>query len=509
MIPTTISPLQRARSAHRLTLSPSAVLQVDRFRHVFAFGLAVLLGLLARNARGAGVDDSRATPTKPNFVFIIADDLRADALGCTGHPSMKTPHIDRLAREGARFTNFFVTSPLCSPSRASFLTGLYPHSHRVINNDKQGLDVLSHRLMTFPRILREEARYETAFIGKWHMGFDDSRRPGFDHWISFKGQGEFIDPVVNVNGHRQQTTGYATDLLNDWVTDYLRQHRRQPFCLVVSHKAVHAPYLPANRHDDLYADVVYSPPPSADDDLSGKPAMRRKVKTQQPIWRYLRDSSPERGEPRRGRPRDRDAVIRDRMRCLASIDDGVGSILSVLSTRGLLDSTLVMFTSDNGYLLGEHGEFNQKRWAYDECLRVPFVLRWPAGIPAGIERTELLLSVDVAPTLFELAGVNWPEPIHGRSFVPLLGRGRQPWRQSILAEHFLEEIVPRVPDWQAVRTEGWKLIRYPTLEGMDELYDLGTDPFELKNLVREESAMSKLAELRSELTRLLEATAAP
>lgn len=457
----------------------------------------LLTGLLTGPGQTAGLD------APLNFVVIYTDDLRHDALGCTGSAYAKTPAIDRLAREGVLFRNAFVCTPLCSPSRASFLTGLHAHSHRVINNDKQGLDVASHRLFTFPRILRERARYETAFIGKFHMGFDDSRRPGFDHWISCKGQGQFIDPVVNHNGQRLQLDGYMTDHLNTWSVEFVEKERSRPFCLFLSHKAVHAPFLPAPRHESLYSDVPYTVPPTSPEDLAGKPALTRNIPEVARPWRAVKDATPERGESPRGRPRDRASVVRDQMRCLASIDEGVGQIYAALERRGLLETTVVLFTSDNGYLLGEHGEFQQKRWAYEECLRVPLVIRFPQAFSYRGERLQAVLSIDVAPTFLDLAGVEWPEPLHGRSIVPILERSQAPWRDSFLAEHFLEEIVPRVPDWLCVRTERWKYIRYPTLAGMDELYDLTSDPRELRNLIATEAGRDALPRLRAELERLV------
>ena len=460
----------------------------------------VLLLAISRLASGQ-TDDPHTGP--PNFVVIYTDDLRYDALGCTGSADAKTPAIDRLAREGVLFRNSFVCTPLCSPSRASFLTGLHAHSHRVINNDRQGLDVASHRLFTFPRILRERRRYETAFIGKFHMGFDDSRRPGFDHWISCKGQGQFIDPVVNENGQRRQLDGYMTDHLNAWSVEFIEKERARPFCLFLSHKAVHSPFIPAPRHEELYRDVAYTPPPSPPEDLAGKPALTRHLPEILRPWRTVRDATPERGESPRGRPRDRVSVVRDQLRCLASIDEGVGQIYRALERCGLLERTVVLFTSDNGYLLGEHGEFQQKRWAYEECLRVPLVVRFPRNLAFRGERHQPVLSIDLAPTILELAGVVWAGPVHGRSIVPLLKVPEAPWRTSFLAEHFLEEIVPRVPDWLCVRTERWKYIRYPTLEGMDELYDLSVDPQEFRNLIATEPGRIALPGLRTELERLL------
>jgi arylsulfatase A-like enzyme len=427
-----------------------------------------------------------ARARRPNIVFVITDDQRWDSLSVTGHPFAKTPNLDRLAREGALFTNFFATTPLCSPSRASFLTGQYAHTHKVTNNDRVGLDAISHTLMTFPRRLRESG-YETAFIGKWHMGLDDSRRPGFDTWISFKGQGVYLDPVVNVNGRQLQLDGHMTDWLNRWALEFVARPRRKPFLLYLSHKALHAPYLPAQRHGSLYAGARYVPPASADDDLSGKPVLRRVVETP---------------ESRRGRGTDRDSVVRDQLRTLAAVDEGVGALLRALKRRGQLDDTVFVFTSDNGYLLGEHGQFDNKRFAYEESIRIPFLVRYPRLVAPGTKVEALGLNVDVAPTLLELAGVEPLEKVHGRSLVPLLRGLPAAWRESFLAEYFLEKVAPRAPAWQAVRTSRWKYIHYPELDGMDELYDLGADPREMRNLINDPASRGALDAMRAELERL-------
>lgn len=461
--------------------------------------------LLACAAARPAAGRTRATKTRlrPNVVFVITDDQRWDSLGATGHPFARTPHIDRLAREGALFRNFFTTTPLCSPSRASFLTGQYAHRHRVVNNDRLGQDVISHTLETFPRRLRE-AGYETAFIGKWHMGFDDSRRPGFDHWISFKGQGTYLDPVVNVDGRQLQLDGYMTDWLNRRALEFVGRRRTKPFLLYLSHKALHVPYLPARRHESLYAGAKYVPPASAGEDLAGKPVLRREV---EPVeWPAAEGVAPEPPESRRGRGRDRDSVVRDQQRTLAAVDEGVGQLVRALGRRGQLDNTVFIFTSDNGYLLGEHGQFDNKRFAYEESIRVPFILRYPKLAAAGTTVNELALNIDVAPTLLEIARAEPLEEAQGRSLVPLLRGERAGWRESFLAEYFLEKVAPRAPSWQAVRTTRWKYIRYTALDGMDELYDLESDPAETRNLAGDPAAREHLARMRGELERLKRAT---
>jgi N-acetylglucosamine-6-sulfatase len=449
---------------------------------------------------------TRRRDNRPNIVFVITDDLRHDYLGCTGHPFARTPNIDRVAREGVTFTNFFTAVPLCSPSRACFLTGLYPHAHRIINNDKHGLAEISHTLLTFPRILRESG-YETGFVGKWHMGFDDGRRPGFDHWVSFHAQGLYIDPVVNVNGDRRQLRGYMTDFLNDEAARFLNRPHPQPFCLFVAHKAVHYPYLPARRHDKLYESARYDPPQVRPEDLAGKPAMRLEMPPVDVL--RMEGATPEPQESRRGRPETPDAVVRDQARCLASVDEGMGQILDALQRHGQLDNTIVIFTSDNGYLMGEHGQFDQKRWAYEESIRLPFVARYPKLIKPGSRREQMALSIDVAPTLLELAGVQPYSRMHGRSLLPVLRDGAAPLRDSLLVEHFVEKMVPTVPDWQAVRTDACKYIHYPTLKNMDELYDLKTDPHEIRNLASDAGYSEPLARMQTELSRHLRETDDP
>lgn len=444
-----------------------------------------------------------AQSERPNIVFIITDDQRADWLGVAGHPDLKTPNIDRLAHEGVRFTQFFVTTPLCSPSRASFLTGQYAHKHLITNNDRLGIDVIGHSLYTFPRRLREEG-YETAFIGKWHMGLDDSRRPGFDYWISFKGQGQYIDPVVNENGTRRQLDGYITDYLNRKAVEYVMQPRSRPFLLYVSHKAVHYPYIPAPRHDSLYSDIAFSLPVILEDDYTGKPALHLNLPNVP--WYELEGILPEPGQPRRGRGRDPASIVRDQMRSLMSVDEGVGVLLDALTRTGQLDNTLIIFTSDNGYLLGEHGRFNDKRLAYDESIGVPFIIRYPALATPGTTIDALTLNVDVAPTLLDVAGVEPVTPMQGRSLLPLLRDPSTPWRTSMLTEYFLEKVAPNARPWQSVRTVRWKYIRYTDLEGMDELYDLHADPHELRNLIGDSSAISTLAEMKTKLDSLLTAT---
>lgn len=429
--------------------------------------------------------------THPNIVFILVDDLRYDALGCMGHPFSKTPNIDRLATEGVLFKNFFVDIPLCSPSRGSFLTGTRARSHGVIDNTDHS--ALSHQLVTFPRLLQDSG-YETAFVGKWHMGTDDSPRPGFNHWTSFKGQGVYQNPNLNIDGKVSRVDGYITDILNARAVEFIKQDHTKPFLLYLGHKAVHGPFTPAERHKDLYTNDKVSYPPNVEDKLDGKLAMKREMPD--PKARRKQAANKEGDGPKRP-----DQLIKQQLRALASIDEGVGMILKALEDAKQLDNTLVIFTSDNGFFWGEH-QLSDKRWAYEDSIRIPMVMRYPKLIKAGSVRDQMGLNIDIAPTLLELGGASIPKNIEGQSLIPIFKDGKAKGRQTALFEYFEEKMYARCPWWQAVRTEQWKFIHYPELEGMDELYDLKADPYEMKNLISEKSSASQLKKLKEELQTL-------
>jgi arylsulfatase A-like enzyme len=451
----------------------------------------LLLILLALSALVSG--QSKSTAPGPNIVFILIDDLRWDALGVTGHPFVKTPNIDRIAKEGLIFRNAFVTTPLCSPSRASILTGQYVHTHQIVGNEKPlVLNPLSFKLTTFPMLL-QSAGYETAYVGKWHMGNDDAPRPGFDRWVSFKGQGTYIDPMINFDGKPEKIPGYMTDLLSDYAVEFVKRRRAKPFMLYLAHKAIHGPFTPAERHKELYADQSIKRAASAQDMLEGKPMLRRMV-----------------GDRPAARPGGgpNDEVIRNQMRCLTAIDEGVGRVIKALEETGELDNTIVIFTSDNGYFWGEHG-LGDKRAAYEESIRIPLFVRYPKMIKAGTTREQTALNVDIAPTLLDLAGLPAPKEMHGRTLVPLFKSSPKKWRESFLTEYFAEERFPNIASWQAVRTARWKYIHYTELEGpqtMDELYDLKADTGEMKNLIADPGAQSALKEMKQQLQLLLKET---
>jgi N-acetylglucosamine-6-sulfatase len=432
---------------------------------------------------------SAAARPRPNIVFILVDDLRWDTLGIVGHPFMKTPNIDRLGREGAVFENNFVTTPLCSPSRGSFLTGQYVHTHGVTDNRNHA--ELSHKLVTHGMRL-QKAGYETGYFGKWHMGNDSSPRPGWDKWLSFRGQGQYENPLLNFDGEERKTEGYMTDLLTKHAVEFVRKDRTKPFLLYLPHKAVHGPFTPAERHKQLYASEPIRRAPSAQDTLAGKPVLQREVEKLPGL------------EPGMG---GNDELVRNQLRCLQAIDDGVGEIRRALEEKKQLDNTLFIFTSDNGYLWGEHC-LGDKRPSYEESIRIPMVARWPGVVKPGTKIPQMTLNIDIAPTFLDAAGLQPAREMQGRSLVPLLAGRPSKWRTSFFCEYFAEKNFPRIPSWQAVRTEQWKYTHYTTLDGMDELYDLKADPYEMKNLIADPAAKTALAAMKAEYARLLKETGA-
>jgi arylsulfatase A-like enzyme len=455
-----------------------------------------------------------ADTTRPNLVVVVVDDLRWDEFGAGGHPFLETPNIDRLAREGAWFVNAFHAVPLCSPNRATLLTGQFPSRHGIIDNVSRSL--ASHRLETFPRAL-QQAGYRTAFLGKWHMGNDPSPRPGFDYWVGMPGQGRSINPQFFEDGALHEVPGYTTDLLTDRAIGFIQRERERPFLVYLAHKAVHPDvvqrddgsvdpasdqgYIPAPRHKDRYRDRPWPRPAGGalSSDLGGKPAVRRALERlpggadtshgahTTPMW-------------------EGDATIRRRAEMMLAVDESLGRIMAALDSLGLLDRTAIVFTSDNGFFFGEHGLTTERRLPYEESIRNPLLLRYPPRVAAGTRPAGLALTVDLAPTLLELAGLQPGTGIQGRSLVPLLGTPPADWRESVLVEFYTyENPFPHLldMDYRAIRTDRYKYVHWVQHPDDDELYDLEQDPHELRNLADEPGMAAIRDELRQELGRLV------
>jgi arylsulfatase A-like enzyme len=452
---------------------------------------------------------------KPNFLVILIDDLRHDEFGAGGHPYMRTPHVDRIAREGALFERAFHTTPICSPNRASILTGQYASRHGIIDN--MARDAASHRLPNYHLAL-QRLGYETAHLGKWHMGNDGMPRPGYDHWVAFDGHGRLFDPRLCHDGKYVEHKGYITDILNAMAADYVAKKRDKPWALFLAHKAVHPDasqaadgtlqiekaggYRVAERHRELYRDGIFPRKPN----MLG-PA---EVVKSKPAWAEafeLRKSERSRAVLDRLHAGEQEE-IRLRARMMAAVDEGVGMLFEALERTGQLEDTVIVFLGDNGYFFGEHGLGPERRFAYEEGIRSPFVVRYPPRVRAGSRIKDLVICQDIAPTLVELAGGTPGPHIQGRSLLPLFAGKRAGWRKSFLAEYWAESAMPWLVGmtYKAVRTDRYKYIHWVNrgrAHELDELYDLDKDPFELKNLNRSRAHAGVREKLKRELARLV------
>ena len=448
---------------------------------------------------------------RPNFLIILIDDLRFDEFGAGGHPYLKTPHIDRIAHEGVIFERAFHTTPICSPNRASILTGQYASRHGIIDNVAR--DAASHRLPNYHLDL-QRLGYETAHLGKWHMGNDGQPRPGYDYWVSFDGHGRLNDPKLNEQGQYVQRTGYITDIMNAMAVDFVSRKHDKPWSLFFAHKAVHPDaeqaadgtfkmdgYRPAERHKDLYRGCVFPKKPNM--------LAPAEIVKQKPAWAEAFELK--KGERSQALLRAIHAgeqeEIRLRACMMAAVDEGVGKLLNALERTGQLDSTFILFLGDNGYFFGEHGLGPERRFAYEEGIRSPFIARYPGRIKAGARVKDLVICQDIAPTLIQLAGGKPGPQIQGRSLLPLIAGKRAGWRKSILIEYWAENAMPWLigMTYKAVRTGRHKLIRWVNRGRngeLDELYDLDRDPYEVANVINRPAYRTLREKLRRELRRL-------
>jgi arylsulfatase A-like enzyme len=418
-----------------------------------------------------------AAERKPNFLFIITDDQRWDTMGVVQKeqgerarfPWFESPAMDRLAAEGVRFRNAFVTLSLCSPSRAACLTGRYNHINGIINNDTP----LPDDAVTHATLLRA-AGYRTAYFGKWHMGEQRGQRPGFDHSASFVGQGTYQNCPFEVNGVKTPTKGWVDDVSTNFAIDWLKQNRERAFSMVVGYKSPHnkrgGDNLPA-RLRELYADKTSRPVPNLN-----TPAI-------------FHQPDPATGTYPSGLADN--AVHLDYLRHIKGVDDNLGRLLNALDELGLAEDTVVVFTSDNGYFLGEHG-CGDKRALYDESLRIPMLARYPRHFRKGLAVDEMVLNVDLAPTFLDLAGVPVPAGMQGASWKDLAAGHKPPnWRTSFLALYYKE--LGDTPTCVGIRTTNGKFIRYERHPEWSEAFDLTKDPYEMRNLASDPAVATQLA----------------
>ncbi len=454
---------------------------------------------------------SAASAAKPpNVLVILTDDQRADAVGLGGSKYLQTPNIDRLGKEGVYFRNFFCTTSLCSPSRASILSGLYAHTHGVTNNFTE----YPTGFKSFPMVL-QAAGYDTAYIGKWHMGEDnDEPRPGFNWFVTHKGQGKYFDTEFNFHGQRREVVkGYYTHVVTDMAGEWLKRPRGdKPWMLMVGHKAPHSFYFPEPKYEHVF-DGVRVPYPETAFMLNDKPAwIKDRLYTWHGIYGPLFEWRKQFPDDRPEAVKDFEAMTRAYWGTILSVDDSVGRLYEQLRQSGELDNTVFVFLGDNGILNGEHGMVD-KRTMHEPSIRIPLVVRFPGLVPPDRPRVveQQVLTIDVAPSILELCGTPPLKKIHGRSWVQLVRGGDAEWRTSWFYHYNYEKQFPYTPNVRGVRTESWKYIHYPHGDGgpdrhLAELYNIEFDPEERHNLIGNPKYAPVVQRLQAELARRMQET---
>lgn len=453
---------------------------------------------------------------RPNILFVMTDDQTVGEMSCAGDRILSTPHMDRIAAAGTRFTDAFCTNALCAPSRATVLTGCFSHVHGIRgNSEKAGeVEAFNPDVPTFPELL-QDAGYRTALVGKYHIR-EDPR--GFDHWVVHPGQGSYHDPEFIHNGQRRRHRGYASDVTGDLALEFLESTRAgDPFCLVYQFKAPHRPFRPAPRHQHLFDDLEIPHPPTYNDDYA-----TRRVAAASDDMRFEVSLA----QDYEDLPHGLDAGARrewiyqrfrkDRYRVLTGVDENLGRVLDWLQAHGQFENTLIIYTSDHGYFLGDHGWYD-KRFMYEPSVRIPLLASYPNACPGGQTHDALVMNVDYAPTILDFAGVEAPAGIQGESFRPLLEGRDMDWRQATYYAYYEDSwslhgkgyeamqepyafFTPhRIGPHRGVRTRTHKLIEYYAEGDYWELFDLEKDPHELRNVYEDVNYEEIRRRLKTEL----------
>ena len=461
---------------------------------------------LGATAAGVMVSRSKAfaqnqVPTNaPNILFIMTDDQRHDALSIAGNKILKTPNMDRIGHQGVRFTNAFVTNSLCGPSRATFLTGTYSHVHGVITNGDgpmfRNQPGLSGTPATYAHHLHL-AGYYTALVGKWHLR---SEPVGFDFYSILPGQGAYFDPYMIVNGGKVKMRGHVDDVVGDQALTFLENRpKQQPFCLLMQFKSPHRSWEPAPRFAKVFEDIEIPLPRTYEDKLEGRPEAVRKAEMAIADMPDFRDRGVSPDLPFGERKRlNLQQLVKNYYRVLLSVDETVGRVLDYMDKNGLAENTVVVYSSDNGFFLGEHGLFD-KRLMYEESIRIPMLMRFPGLVKAGTTESRMVLNLDVAPTLLEASGVPVPGYMQGRSWLPLFEQSAPAWRDAFLYEYYEYPAVHCARKNRGVRTDRWKLIHFWEQPEEWELYDLKNDQDEVKNLAGNSRYKDEFAFLKDRL----------
>jgi len=470
------------------------------------FSRREMIGLL-----GAAWAGRAAGSERPNILYIMADDHASHAISAYGSVINKTPNLDRIASGGIRLTNCFCTNSICTPSRAAILTGQY--------SNKNGVYTLNDQIDPARNNVAKElqhAGYQTAMIGKWHLGTNPT---GFDYWNILPGQGVYYDPAFLSASGRKQYQGYCTDLIGDFTLDWLKKRDpAKPFFAMCHHKAPHRPWQPAPKYQDMLKDQTVREPDNLYDHYDGKAKSVAQMKMR--VGENMNKTDVKQDIPTdlKGdelRKWAYQLYIKDYLRCIQSVDDNVGRLLDYLDAENLARNTIVIYTSDQGFYLGDHGWFD-KRLMYEEALRMPFLMRYPAGIKAGTVNRDMVLNIDFAPMFLDYAGAKAPAEMQGHSFrANLEGHTPHDWRKAMYYRYWMHnDNDHHVPGHYGIRTDRWKLIYFYNkalaMKGAFdngappewELYDLRNDPREMKNLYPDKKYESVVKDLKAQMERL-------
>jgi len=482
-----------------------------------------------------GVNGQTPQKQRPNIIYIMSDDHGYQAISAYGYGLNKTPNIDRLAKEGAIFTRACVTNSICAPSRAVMLTG----KHSFINGKIDNRGGFNWDQDNFPKQL-QKAGYQTAMIGKIHL---DGLPQGFDYSMVLPGQGQYYNPDFLINGVKTRIEGYCTEITTEYALKWLKETRdkTKPFCLLYHQKAPHRNWLPAQKYLNLYDDTTFIPPANYYDDYSGRGTAARSQEmkvdgnaTWGPDFKLLvdpkGDSTKFINDLKRMTPSQRanwmaayenenqaflkakltgkdlavwkyNRYIKDYLRCIKSVDDGVGELLDYLDKSGLAENTIVIYTSDQGFYLGEHGWFD-KRFMYEESFKTPFLIRYPKEIKPGTRITKLVQNLDFAPTFLDYAGVQIPSDMQGESFRRLVAGKTDKWRDAVYYTYYEYPAEHMVKRHYGVATERYKLMHFYYDIDEWELYDLQKDPHEMKNVYNDPAYAETQKMLHKKLTEI-------
>lgn len=467
-----------------------------------------------------GCEASNPTYPKPNILFVMTDDQQYNEMSCAGHPILKTPNMDRLAEGGARFANAFCTNSLCAPGRATVLTGCLSHVHGIRGNSEKAdsVETFNPNLPTFPQLLQQNG-YRTALMGKWHIRQDPR---GFDEWKILPGQGVYEDPEFIHEGDKRQERGHATDITTDFALDFLRKNSGgpEPWCLVYQHKAPHRPFTPPERFATMFDDIDWPKPPTYDDDYA-----TRRIAKEAEDMRFevslegdYADEMPKGLSAAAKKDWIFNRFVKDHHRGTYAVDENLGRVLDYLDQTEQAEDTLIIYTTDNGFFLGEHGWYD-KRFMYEPALRIPLLVRYPRRFAGGQVPEGFAMNIDFAPTILEAAGIEIPEQMQGKSLVPLLEGEKPPnWRQEAYYSYYENSWAfremnkdqmtdPSFQFWTAhrvgpnrgIRTDRYKLIEYYTEGPYWELFDLQEDPIELRNVYDDPAYAALVTELTDRL----------